>query len=208
MPYQLKEPKIFFFLSLFSNHHTDVAPEVINREKYDYSCDIWSAGVLVFILLGGYAPFQARDPDDRDELFGIIKRGKFKFHDQYWKGISKEAKNFITEMLQTNVYKRATVPQLLKHSWIEKHANTLKNEIDLAQLKQFNAKRKLKAAGDVVIGIQRMKSTLSAFSAASKGTSSSASPKTAISLTKGDAVTSPLGVKNSKSAKKIPASFS
>ena len=57
-----------------------MAPEVINHEKYDYSCDIWSAGVITFILLGGYPPFQAKDEDDRDALFAIIKKVQIPKH--------------------------------------------------------------------------------------------------------------------------------
>lgn len=76
-----------------------MAPEVIANEKYDYTCDIWSAGVIIFILLGGYPPFQAKDENDRDGLFAIIKKGKFRFHEKFWKNISAEAKDLITGML-------------------------------------------------------------------------------------------------------------
>ncbi len=141
-----------------------VAPEVISRKPYDFSCDIWSAGVLVFILLGGYAPFQAKDPDDRDALFKIIKTGKFKFHEKYWKGISKEAKDFIAKMLTLDLGKRATAEELLTHEWVGLDPSVLQHELDLTNLKEFNAKRKLRAVGKAVIGIQRMKSAVAGFS--------------------------------------------
>jgi len=142
-----------------------VAPEVINHEKYDYSCDIWSAGVITFILLGGYPPFQAKDEDDRDALFAIIKKGKFKFHEKFWKSISADAKDMITQMLTVDVYKRASADQLLKHKWLKLDAATLAgNTIDTAALKEFNAKRKLKSVGKAVIGINRMKNAVNAFS--------------------------------------------
>mmetsp|Transcript_10879 Transcript_10879/g.25483 ORF Transcript_10879/g.25483 Transcript_10879/m.25483 type:complete len:307 (-) Transcript_10879:703-1623(-) len=47
---------------------------VYANPAYDFQCDIWSAGVIVFILLGGYPPFQAKDENDRDALFELIKR--------------------------------------------------------------------------------------------------------------------------------------
>lgn len=75
-----------------------VAPEIVDHQKYGVECDIWSAGVIAYILLGGYPPFQARD-DDRDELFRVIKKGKYKFHDEYWKDISADAKDLISKML-------------------------------------------------------------------------------------------------------------
>jgi len=157
-----------------------VAPEVINHEKYDFTCDIWSAGVIVFILLGGYPPFQAKDEDDRDALFEIIKKGKFKFHDKFWKSISPEAKDMIKNMLTVDVYQRMTADQLLKHKWLQLDAKTLNNEIDTTALKEFNAKRKLRAVGKAVISVNRMKKAVGAFGAMGSGPGSKAgTPKMA-----------------------------
>lgn len=141
-----------------------VAPEVISHAKYDYSCDVWSAGVITFILLGGYPPFQAKDEDDRDALFAIIKKGKFKFHEKFWKTISPEAKDLITQMLTVDVDKRSTAEELLRHKWLGLSQEELrKSVIDTTALKEFNAKRKLKSVGKAVIGVNRMKNAVNAF---------------------------------------------
>lgn len=141
-----------------------VAPEVLNNDKYDYSCDIWSAGVIVFILLGGYPPFQAKDENDRDALFSIIKKGKFRFHDKFWKDISAEAKSMVSDMLTVDVDKRPSAETLLKHKWLKLDKAQLEAiNIDTSALKEFNAKRKLKVAAKAVVGINRMKKATSAF---------------------------------------------
>lgn len=66
-----------------------------------------------YILLGGYPPFQSRT-DDRDELFKIIKRGKVRFHDEYWSDISDDAKDMIQSMLTVDVSQRPSANALLR----------------------------------------------------------------------------------------------
>ena len=109
--------------------------------------DIWSAGVIAFILLGGYPPFQS-DDDNRDALFAVIKTGKFKFHSQYWKNISAGAKEFIKAMLTLGPFERPTAKECLAHAWLNADAAKLGADLagtTLPALKEFNAKRKLKA---------------------------------------------------------------
>lgn len=152
-----------------------VAPEVLNNHKYDSSCDIWSAGVIVFILLGGYPPFQAKDEHDRDALFSIIKKGKFRFHEKFWKDISAEAKSLVSDMLTVDVSKRPTAETLLKHPWLKLDKAQLDAiNIDTAQLKEFNAKRKLRATAKAVVSINRMKKATSAFGTPKAGLAAAA----------------------------------
>lgn len=68
-----------------------IAPEVLNK-KYDSKCDIWSLGVITFILLSGIPPFNGKDDD---EIFARIKRGNFSFENRVWHKVSNEAKDFI-----------------------------------------------------------------------------------------------------------------
>ena len=83
-----------------------VAPEIIKREPYGLGCDIWSIGIIAYILLGGYPPFN--EPTQK-ELFNKIKAGKYEFHYDYWKDVSNEAKDFISKLLVVDQKRRYSV---------------------------------------------------------------------------------------------------
>mmetsp|Transcript_6838 Transcript_6838/g.8275 ORF Transcript_6838/g.8275 Transcript_6838/m.8275 type:complete len:364 (+) Transcript_6838:20-1111(+) len=143
-----------------------VAPEIIMHNLYNFKCDIWSAGVITYILLGGYAPFQARNPDDRDELFNVIKKGKVVFHDHYWKKITPEAKDLISKMLDVDPDHRPNASSLMHHPWITaSKAGLEKANLDESKerLKEFNAKGKLKSAVNVVKATNSMRKALTAL---------------------------------------------
>ena len=95
------------------------APEVFNREEddedgYDERCDIWSCGVLLYLLLGGYPPFEADSPMRIIRKVGL---GKYKFHNKYWKEISLDAKILIATMMQVNPDNRCTLDEALASPW-------------------------------------------------------------------------------------------
>jgi serine/threonine protein kinase len=92
-----------------------VAPEILKKRKYDVSCDMWSFGVIVYILLGGYPPFM---DENKKAMFKNIRLGKFEFHEVFWKHTSKDAQNMISKMLTVDPYKRMTADQALKNKWI------------------------------------------------------------------------------------------
>lgn len=91
-----------------------LAPEVLDRH-FDEKCDLWSAGVIFYILLCGYPPFNG--PSDKD-IFFAIKRGKFTFPEEEWSGISQEAKDMIKSLLQMDPKRRPSAEEALKHPWI------------------------------------------------------------------------------------------
>ena len=62
-----------------------VAPEIISRKNYGKAVDMWSTGVIIYILLGGYPPFHH---DNQKELFRIIQSGKYEFHPEFWVSLS------------------------------------------------------------------------------------------------------------------------
>ncbi|XP_046439934.1 MAP kinase-activated protein kinase 2-like [Daphnia pulex] len=96
-----------------------VAPEVLGPEKYDTSCDMWSLGVIMYILLCGYPPFysnhgQAMSPGMKKR----IRTGQYDFPNTEWKHVSGEAKELIRSMLQTEATKRPTIDQVMQNKWI------------------------------------------------------------------------------------------
>jgi calcium/calmodulin-dependent protein kinase I len=93
-----------------------VAPEIISKHPYGKPADMWAVGVITFILLGGYPPFQ--DDGKQSILFANIKAGNFQFDKEYWAHISEDAKNLISGLLQVNSSSRLTVYQTLAHPWV------------------------------------------------------------------------------------------
>ena len=124
-----------------------IAPEVLN-EKYDEKCDVWSCGVIMYILLCGYPPFNA---ETDQEILNKIKLGKFTFPDEEWENVSTEAKDLIVNMLAYNSSDRFSASSCLSHKWL--NDNSLKTTVDksfsikcLTNMKKFHAERKLQQA--------------------------------------------------------------
>ncbi|CAM9405389.1 unnamed protein product [Ectocarpus sp. 6 AP-2014] len=134
-----------------------VAPEILMRKKYDAAVDMWSVGVITYILLGGYPPFH---DDNQARLFAKIKKGVYSFHDEYWSDISPEAKDLIAKMLTVDPNKRLTADQALEHPYLKIDTTVLEgNNMDqnLGRMKLFNARRKFKSAIQTVIVADRLR---------------------------------------------------
>ncbi|NXP52743.1 MAPK3 kinase, partial [Heliornis fulica] len=98
-----------------------VAPEVLGPEKYDKSCDMWSLGVITYILLCGFPPFysntgQAISPGMKRR----IRMGQYGFPNPEWAEVSEEAKQLIRHLLKTDPTERMTVSQFMNHPWINR----------------------------------------------------------------------------------------
>lgn len=93
-----------------------IAPEVIDG-SYDEKCDIWSCGVLMYMMLCGIPPFYGAN---RKEVMAKIKKGKFSFKSKIWSVISPEAKDLIEKMLTYNPEKRPSCREVLSHPWFIK----------------------------------------------------------------------------------------
>jgi len=133
-----------------------VAPEILRGVAYGTKADMWSLGVIVYILLGGYPPFHEQNIE---ELFETIKQGQYEYHAQYWKGISPQAKNLIDSLLKTDPRERLSAREALHDSWITGSDDTLAGYDlgnNLVVLKKFNAKRKLRQAVFTVIAANKM----------------------------------------------------
>ncbi len=123
-----------------------IAPEVL-FEKYDEKCDVWSCGIIIYILLCGYPPFNG---DNDSEILNKIKIGKFIFPKEEWGNVSEEAIDLIKKMLCFNPADRLSASDCLKHSWFTEHTNkkvdvTLSNKC-LHNMKKFHAERKMQQA--------------------------------------------------------------
>nr|XP_012153983.1 PREDICTED: muscle M-line assembly protein unc-89-like isoform X1 [Megachile rotundata] len=91
-----------------------VAPEVTNNEGITFSTDMWSVGIITYILLSGISPF--RGINDKETL-SKIREGKWDFDDR-WKNISEDAKDFIRSLLMYNAERRMDVKAALDHPWL------------------------------------------------------------------------------------------
>jgi len=93
-----------------------VAPEVLNAEGYDKEVDMWSVGVITYILLCGFPPFYS---DSVPEVFEQIMKAEYDYPEEYWDEISAEAKDFIDHLLVVDVSKRLTAEQAQDHPWLK-----------------------------------------------------------------------------------------
>jgi len=92
-----------------------VAPEVLLTTGYDKEVDLWSIGVITYILLCGFPPFY---DECLNNLFEEIMAARYEFPEEYWGHISDEAKDFVSKLLVANPMKRMTATQALKHPWL------------------------------------------------------------------------------------------
>jgi calcium-dependent protein kinase len=103
-----------------------IAPEVINK-KYNQECDMWSAGVILYMFIVGHAPFDGKT--DR-EIMEKIKKGNYLKNEERWINSSKEVKDLIQKLLVLEPEKRLTAKQALKHPWFKvTNSNILYNNI-------------------------------------------------------------------------------
>ena len=94
-----------------------IAPELLRKELYGVESDMWSAGVLLYIMLSQSPPFYDND-DNLGNLFNKIKEANFEFPSNEWQNISHDCKDLITKLLNPDVKERLTAKQVLQHKWI------------------------------------------------------------------------------------------
>ena len=92
-----------------------IAPEVLSR-NYTELCDLWSCGVIMYILLTGRPPFNG---SNEEEIMKKIKEGIYDLKKYPWGVISDEAKDLIKGLLQVNTKKRLTAKEALEHKWFK-----------------------------------------------------------------------------------------
>ena len=92
-----------------------MAPEIIKR-KYDEKCDLWSIGVILYILLTGRPPF---DGNDDEEILENVKKGVYDKWSYPFPLLSSQAKDLIVKLLQYDPKKRLSAEQALEHQWFK-----------------------------------------------------------------------------------------
>ncbi|XP_057476316.1 calcium-dependent protein kinase 1-like [Actinidia eriantha] len=120
-----------------------VAPEVL-RKRYGPEADVWSAGVIVYILLSGVPPFWA---ETEQGIFEQVLHGDLDFSSDPWPSISEGAKDLVRRMLVRDPRKRLTAHEVLCHPWVQVGGVAPDKPLDsavLSRMKQFSAMNKLK----------------------------------------------------------------
>ncbi|XP_026192344.1 calcium-dependent protein kinase 2 [Cyclospora cayetanensis] len=128
-----------------------VAPQVLEG-RYDFRCDAWSLGVILYILLCGFPPFYG---DTDAEVLAQVKAGSYSFAGPEWRRVSDEGKDLIRKLLKINPDERLQVDDALHHPWIMSLAQSSQNVplpvTLMANLKGFRAQNRLKKAALTVI---------------------------------------------------------
>ncbi|KAL3039842.1 hypothetical protein AAZX31_01G208500 [Glycine max] len=126
-----------------------VAPEVLRR-SYGPEADIWSAGVILFILLSGVPPFWSKKEQG---IFDAILRGHIDFTSDPWPSISSSAKDLVKKMLRADPKQRLSAVEVLDHPWMREDGASDKplDVAVLSRMKQFRAMNKLKKVALKVI---------------------------------------------------------
>lgn len=129
-----------------------IAPEVFT-DSYNEKCDIWSTGIIMYILLTGRPPYVGRD---NKAILNQVKNSPFKVTSENCKGLSTEAISLLKELLKVNVNSRASAREAVKHPWIVNNLEkkTADIEVALVNLKNFNCESMLKSAVHVYIASQ------------------------------------------------------
>jgi calcium/calmodulin-dependent serine protein kinase len=121
-----------------------MSPEIIQRLPYSKPTDMWSCGVVLFVLLSGSLPFIGNNK----RLFDMITRGLYIMKSKQWDILSDSAKDLVRKMLVINPTNRITAEEALNHPWIkerDKYAPKRHLSETVDEMKKFNGRRRLKS---------------------------------------------------------------
>ncbi|XP_076324252.1 peripheral plasma membrane protein CASK-like [Tachypleus tridentatus] len=119
-----------------------LAPEIIKRQPYGKPADVWSCGVLLYVLLSGTLPFLGT----KEHLYDSICQGRLNLAGRPWDHVSDYAKDLVQKMLTVDSKERITVDEALDHVWLKERDLKLHLQETVEELKKFNARIKLKGA--------------------------------------------------------------
>jgi len=141
-----------------------VAPEVLERKPYGAEVDWWSLGVILYILLCGFPPFHD-EHNNLKRLYKKIKKGNFQFVSPYWDTISDEAKDLVSNLLNTDPKKRFGAKEVLAHTWLKNNIETSIGDAFNIQLRNHQLKATLRRGVNTVLAVCRMIDLLRAVQA-------------------------------------------
>lgn len=120
-----------------------VAPEILNGVPYDEKCDMWSLGVILYILLCGFPPFY---DENNAELFAQIKSASYDYPSPYWDEVSDEAKSLIDALLVVDPSQRLSAAEFLEHPWVANKASedTLSGAVE--GMRKIQARKRFRQA--------------------------------------------------------------
>ncbi|KAM6235751.1 calcium/calmodulin-dependent protein kinase type IV-like [Porphyrio hochstetteri] len=131
------------------------APEILHGCPYGPEVDMWSVGIITYILLCGFEPFF--DPRGDQYMYSRILTCDYEFVSPWWDEVSLNAKDLVRKLIVLDPQKRLTVYQALEHPWVTgKAAKFAHMDSTQKKLQEFNARRKLKAAMKAVVASSRL----------------------------------------------------
>uniref|UniRef100_A0A1A8QR39 Calcium/calmodulin-dependent protein kinase type IV n=1 Tax=Nothobranchius rachovii TaxID=451742 RepID=A0A1A8QR39_9TELE len=131
------------------------APEILRGNAYGPEVDMWSVGVILYILLCGFEPFF--DPRGDQYMYSRILNCDYEFVSPWWDEVSLNAKDLVGKLIVLDPNKRLSVQEALQHPWVlGKAARFSHMDTTQRKLQEFNARRKLKAAMKAVVATSRM----------------------------------------------------
>ncbi|XP_073708043.1 myosin light chain kinase, smooth muscle [Garra rufa] len=133
-----------------------VAPEVINYEAISYPTDMWSIGVICYILVSGLSPFMG---DNDNETLSNVTSATWDFEDEAFDEISDQAKDFISSLLKKDMKARLTCAQCLEHSWLKQDTKNMEaKQLSKERMKKYILRRRWQKTGNAVRAISRFSS--------------------------------------------------
>jgi len=162
-----------------------MAPEVVESlvgveaNSYDKRCDLWSLGVIMYMLLCGYPPFYGNCGSDcgwergeacrdcQDMLFSSIQEGRYEFPEREWATISMESKDLIKHLLVRDAHARFSAEQVLEHPWLSTQADSGPGGTSLATpdlLRRNNSSKDLAEFVENAVAVNRLVLQHMAFS--------------------------------------------
>ena len=153
-----------------------MAPEVVeafmdDTERtlvYDKRCDLWSLGVIMYILLCGYPPFSGNcgeacgwnqgEPCNacQELLFHSIQEGRYEFPDAEWVAMSPEARDLISKLLVKDAKQRLSAEMVLAHTWVKDGGPSLRPLVTPQNIRRNNSARELSAFAESALAVKRV----------------------------------------------------